>query len=312
MATCTAWSILSCRWYWVIRLASTDALVAGTSAGSAEQGLGQLVQPELVHLAGQADLGLGVEPEAEEPLGRLASAVDVPGPHGHPQRHLLAAHEAPVIQRLDGVDDRQRSRIIGLLLHQLGQVEPEVGLGRERPRRPWSARRSPRPCRRSTRGSSSGPAGDSSPRRGWWPRRPGGGNGRPGRSGGRRDCRSRTPAGAPGSRSVSRYSFTWGKSIENGSVRRAASRSSGTYRTPSDAIDADRARQARDEARGRLPLELPPGRGQVEVEQSEDVGVRLAVGAGAHPLAHRQARAAGTMNEPLVKSDWDRPAWSRS
>ena len=108
MATCTAWSSLSCRWYWSIRPTSADGLVAGAAAGAAQQGLGQLVQAELVHLAGQADLGVGVEPQAEEPLGRLAGAVDVarsarppaaPAPRGASGSRLSSGWTASTIAR---------------------------------------------------------------------------------------------------------------------------------------------------------------------------------------------------------------------
>ena len=107
-------------------------LVAGTSAGAAQHGLGQLVQAELVHLAGQGDLRLGVQPQAEEPLGGLAGAVDVARADGDPQRHLFATLQAEVVERLDRVDQSQGFGGLALLLQELGQVEPEVGF---RPRR---------------------------------------------------------------------------------------------------------------------------------------------------------------------------------
>ena len=43
----------------------------------AEDGLGELVQSELVHLAGQPHLGVGIESQAEEPLGRLAGPFEI-------------------------------------------------------------------------------------------------------------------------------------------------------------------------------------------------------------------------------------------
>ena len=104
-------------------------LVAGAAAGAAQDGLGQLVQAELVHLAGEADLGVGIQPQAEEPLGRLAGAIEVAGQDGEPQRQLLAPLHRRVVQRLHAVGQGQRVAPLALLLEELGQVEPQVGLG---------------------------------------------------------------------------------------------------------------------------------------------------------------------------------------
>jgi hypothetical protein len=107
-------------------------LVAGPAARAAEHGLGQLVLTELVHLAGQPDLGVGIEPQAKEPLRRLAGPIDVARPPRQPQRQLLAPLQHHVVERLDLIHQRQRVGIRALLLHELGQVQPQVGF---RPRR---------------------------------------------------------------------------------------------------------------------------------------------------------------------------------
>ena len=110
-------------------------LVAGAAAGAAEHGLGQLVQAELVHLARQADLGVGVEAEAEEPLGRLAGAVEVAGEDRQAEGLLLAPLGGGVVERLDRVDHGQGLVRVAPLLQQLGQDEPQC------PTRAWTARR---------------------------------------------------------------------------------------------------------------------------------------------------------------------------
>ncbi len=104
-------------------------LVAGASAGAAQHGLGQLVQAELVHLAGEPDLGIGVEPQAEEPLGRLPGPLEVAAQDGHPQRQLLAALHGGVVERLYRLGHLQRVVAITLLLQELGQLEPQARFG---------------------------------------------------------------------------------------------------------------------------------------------------------------------------------------
>ncbi len=82
-------------------------LVAGATAGAGEHGLSQLVQAELLHLAGQRDLRFRVESQAEEPLGGLPGSLDLAAGHGHAQRQLLAPPQREVIERLAGVDEVQ-------------------------------------------------------------------------------------------------------------------------------------------------------------------------------------------------------------
>ena len=104
-------------------------LVAGAAAGAAEDRLAQLVQAEPAHLSGQADLGVGVEPQAEQALGGLAGAVEVAGEDRQAEGLVLAALGGGVVQRLDGVDDGQGLGRIPALLQQLGQDQAEVGVG---------------------------------------------------------------------------------------------------------------------------------------------------------------------------------------
>ena len=90
MATCTACVGLVLPLILEHQADQRGRLVAGAAASAAEHGVGQLVQAELVHLAGEPDLGLGIEPQAEEPLGRLPGALDVARVDRQPQRQLLA------------------------------------------------------------------------------------------------------------------------------------------------------------------------------------------------------------------------------
>ena len=112
-------------------------LVAGTAAGTAEHGVGELVQAELVHLAGQAHLGVGIQPQAKEALGRLACAVEVAGQDREPQRDLLAPLHGGVVERLNRIRHGQGIGPLALLFQELRQVEPQVrfGLGGFEP--PW-------------------------------------------------------------------------------------------------------------------------------------------------------------------------------
>ncbi len=55
------------------------ALSAGLRRRPAKQGFGQLVQAKLVHLAGEPDLRLGIEPESEKPFGGVPCPLGVPG-----------------------------------------------------------------------------------------------------------------------------------------------------------------------------------------------------------------------------------------
>ena len=144
------------------------------------------------------DLGLGVEPQAEQPLGRLAGALEVAGQDRQPQRQLLAALHG----RSCRAAERRRP---GPGRRPARPVAPAARPGRAAAptrtstfRRPWRIRRSPRPSRRSTSGSRSGPAAGRPRRPVSAPRRPGGGNGSPDRSRDRHACRARTPCARAG------------------------------------------------------------------------------------------------------------------
>ena len=84
---------------------SAARLPPGPSTGSAEHGLGQLVHAELVHLRGELDLGIGVEPEAEESLGRLAGPGDVAGDDGQAYGQDFPALHRLLVERLERVGD---------------------------------------------------------------------------------------------------------------------------------------------------------------------------------------------------------------
>ena len=108
---------------------SAVALLPARRRRAAEHRLGQLVQAELVHLAGQADLRVGIEPQAEEPLGRLAGALEIADQDREPQRQLLTPLHGCVVERLHRIRQCQCIGPVALLLQQLGQVEPQVRLG---------------------------------------------------------------------------------------------------------------------------------------------------------------------------------------
>ena len=92
MATCVDSSFLPCCWYWSMSATKALDLVARAAASAAQHGLGQLVQAELVHLAGEPNLGVGIEPQAEEPLGRVAGPLDVA--RARPRAAAPALHAA--------------------------------------------------------------------------------------------------------------------------------------------------------------------------------------------------------------------------
>ena len=96
------------------------------SLGSVEDRLGHFVHSEAVHLAGQIDLRLGIEPQPEQPLGGGAGTGDVSRALGQPhRRHLSPLHNAHV-QRRHRVEQRQGRVELVVLLPQLGYVEHEV------------------------------------------------------------------------------------------------------------------------------------------------------------------------------------------
>ena len=103
-------------------------LVAGAAAGAAQDGLGQLVLAKLAHLAGEADLGVGIEPQAEEPLGRRRARSRSPVKTDS----RSAAPRAASSWCCRAAGPRRPSpmrRPVPLLLQKLGQVQPELGLG---------------------------------------------------------------------------------------------------------------------------------------------------------------------------------------
>ena len=176
-------------------------LVAGTAAGAAQHGLGQLVQAELVHLAGQADLGVGIQPQAEEPLGGLSGAIQIAREDREPHRQFLAALHGGVVHRLNGIGQHQRVVPLPLLLQQFGQLEPEIGLGPRRLGDPVnSAIASSLSSFHQRMVAEAQPRieGVGGRRR---PLRPGCGSGRPGRSERRRSGSARRPCVGPESRS---------------------------------------------------------------------------------------------------------------
>ena len=86
MATCVDSSLLALPLVLEHEATSAVDLVARAAAGAAEHGVGQLVQAELMHLAGQPNLGVGIEPQAKEPLGRVPRRA-----RRHPCRRPAAA-----------------------------------------------------------------------------------------------------------------------------------------------------------------------------------------------------------------------------
>ena len=108
IAICAACSSLPWRWNCVISSTNALALAAGAAAGAAEHGFGQIVQAELVHLAGEADLSVGIEPEAEEPLGGMPGSVCVAGGDRRGDRQLFAAFQAHVVHGLNRVEQLDR------------------------------------------------------------------------------------------------------------------------------------------------------------------------------------------------------------
>ena len=96
--------------------------------GAGEHGFGQGVHVELVHLRGELHLKIGIEPEVEQPLGRLAGALGIAGDHGQVQGHQLAPLHRLLIRRLDRFDERQG--LVGLVAlgPDLGQLELWLGV----------------------------------------------------------------------------------------------------------------------------------------------------------------------------------------
>ncbi len=101
-------------------------VAARPSPGPGEDRLGQLVHAELVHLGGELDLGLGVEPEAEEPLRRLPRPLDVAREHGQAEGHHLATLHGLLVERVDRLDQLEGLGRLAAPGQDLGQAEPEV------------------------------------------------------------------------------------------------------------------------------------------------------------------------------------------
>ena len=107
-------------------------LVACLSPGAGQEVLGHRVHPQPPHLAGKLHLRVGIQPQAEKPLGRLPGPLGVAQPHGHVQCHRLLLLQGGVIQRSDRVSQRQRLvELIERRVH-LGDLHPQLKVGRQR------------------------------------------------------------------------------------------------------------------------------------------------------------------------------------
>ena len=114
----------------VHELQQRPGFVPGLALGTGEHRLGEFVHAQAVHLGGQIQLRFGVEPEAEQPLGGLAGAGHVPGPLREPQGTLFARLHDLVVGRGDAVEERERLRVLVVLLAQGGDFEGELGVPR--------------------------------------------------------------------------------------------------------------------------------------------------------------------------------------
>ena len=77
-------------------------------------------------------MDLGIQPQAEQPFGRLAGPFDVSALNGQLKCHEFAALHHRVVQGLDGVDQGECVLCITQLLPELCQFQPKfdiVGCG---------------------------------------------------------------------------------------------------------------------------------------------------------------------------------------
>ena len=110
----------------------SGGLVAGLSPGARQEVLGHRVHSQPPHLAGKLHLRIRVEPQTEQPLGRLPRPLGVAQPHGHIQRHRFLLLQRGVVQRRDRVCQRQRLvELVERHVH-LGDLHPQLHVGRQR------------------------------------------------------------------------------------------------------------------------------------------------------------------------------------
>ena len=129
MATWTATSSLSCRWYWSIRPTRAAALLPARRRARPSTASASSCRPSWCIWP---ESRTWVSVSSRRPKSRSAAwraRSRLPPQHGDPQRQLLAALHRGVVQRLDGVGRGQRVVAIALLLQQLGQLESQARFG---------------------------------------------------------------------------------------------------------------------------------------------------------------------------------------
>ena len=107
-----------------------DHQFAGLALGASQDRFGFFVHAEAAHLAGEGDLRFGIEPQAEEPLGRVAGALVIAQPHRQIESQRFALLHRALIERGDGVDDGQGVFELAHFEIQPGAFQAEVQIAR--------------------------------------------------------------------------------------------------------------------------------------------------------------------------------------